>query len=337
MPKTALAFILRSSGWHQAGLLLLSVLVFILIAVPLDLQRRVVNDAIGERNLDTILLLAVAYAGVAAAEGAIKLILNVYRSWISERAVRQLREGTYEFVSQLPSRHRPAQVNGVEISIILSESEPVGAFVGVALSEPVLQGGLLLSVFGYMVYLQPWMALLSLVVFSPQLVFVPVMQHAINQSAKARIQTLREVGIAIIADPRESGGDPALQRQRIGRVFELNMHIFKLKFSMNFLMNLMHHVGVAVVLALGGWLAVEGRTDVGTVVAFISGIAKVNEPWGEVVNWYRDMTVAQVKYRLIADAVEALASVTGVPLDPRREASFAANGERTTSNLDTIV
>jgi ABC-type bacteriocin/lantibiotic exporter with double-glycine peptidase domain len=83
------------------------------------------------------------------------------------------------------------------------------------------------------------------------------------------------------------------------------MRIYRIKFSMNFLMNITNHLGVAAVLAVGGWLAVKGEIEIGTVVAFISGIAKVNEPWGEIVNWYRDMAVAQVKYRLIVDAVES--------------------------------
>ena len=49
------------------------------------------------------------------------------------------------------------------------------------------------------------------------------------------------------------GGNWALQEEPIQRVFALNMGIYKLKYSMNFLMNLMHHAGVALTLGLGGW------------------------------------------------------------------------------------
>ncbi|MBI3710337.1 MAG: hypothetical protein HY246_22050 [Proteobacteria bacterium] len=52
-----------------------------------------------------------------------------------------------------------------------------------------------------------------------------------------------------------------------------------------------------------------GRVEVGTVVAFISGLAKVNDPWGDLVNWFLEMTVSGVKYRLLADAVERLARI----------------------------
>ena len=32
--------------------------------------------------------------------------------------------------------------------MILSEAEPIGSFVGVSVSEPLLQGGILVTVFG---------------------------------------------------------------------------------------------------------------------------------------------------------------------------------------------
>jgi ABC-type bacteriocin/lantibiotic exporter with double-glycine peptidase domain len=305
VPRTILGFVLRSSGWRQLALLALSTAVFVLTALPLEIQRRLVNEAVGGGHIRLVVGLALAYAGVALAEGAIKLFLNIYRSWISERAVLQLRQWFYRLVNRLPLHRKIADVEGIEISVILSEAEPVGSVVGTALSEPVMQGGLLISLFGYMALLQPWLALMSLTIFAVQMVFVPIMQGAINRNASRRIQTLREVSIAIVADPPEVAGQADQQRSRIVRVFDLNMRIYRIKFSMNFLMNITNHLGVAAVLAVGGWLAVKGEIEIGTVVAFISGIAKVNEPWGEIVNWYRDMAVAQVKYRLIVDAVES--------------------------------
>ena len=90
------------------------------------------------------------------------------------------------------------------------------------------------------------------------------------------------------------------------RVFALNMGIYKLKYTMNLLMNVMHHSAVAVALGVGGWLALEGRIEVGTVVAIVGGIAKLNDPWGDLVNWARELSVVEVKYRLFVDALRRL-------------------------------
>ena len=67
-------------------------------------------------------------------------------------------------------------------------------------------------------------------------------------------------------------------------------------------MNLMHHMGVACALGIGGWYAVKGQMEVGTVVAVVSGLAKVNDPWGDVVNWFREMMEVRVRYRLVGEA-----------------------------------
>jgi hypothetical protein len=33
----------------------------------------------------------------------------------------------------------------------------------------------------------------------------------------------------------------------------------------------------------------------------------LNDPWGDLVNYFRDLTVTQVKYRLLSNAVNELA------------------------------
>lgn len=304
LPPTIFGYIRRFTLRHQLALAVLSIVVFLLSAAPLEFQRRIVNDAINQGAVASIVWLALGYAGVAFAEGAVKLVMNVYRGWVGENAIRQLRNAIHTAMGTAAAAAR-TEAEGVEVSLILSEVKPIGGFIGVSTSEPLLQGGILLSVFGYMMFLQPEIALVSLLVFSPQLVFVPWMQFAINQRVEARVRVLREVGSGIIASVDHHDNGEAIQKGLIDMVLTLNMGIYKLKFTMNFLMNLMHHLGIAMVLAVGGWYAATGRTDVGTVVAFISGLAKINDPWGDIVNWFRDATANGVKYRLVADAVRA--------------------------------
>jgi ABC-type bacteriocin/lantibiotic exporter with double-glycine peptidase domain len=85
------------------------------------------------------------------------------------------------------------------------------------------------------------------------------------------------------------------------------MGIFRLKFTMNFLMNLCSHLQIVSALLIGGWWVYTDRLEIGGVVAFISGISRLNDPWGDLVNYFRDVNVTQVKYRLLANAVNELA------------------------------
>ena len=305
LPSTAFKYILHVSGRHQIGLVVLSIIVFLLSTVPLEIQRRLVNDAFVRGQVQTIVWLALAYFGVALLEGGIKVALNVYRAWVSETAVLDLRR-LVGALTPTPAQADAAESQGTEISIVLSEVEPIGGFAGISVSEPVLQTGVLLSVFGYLVYLQPMVALLCALAFSPQLVFVPLMQRAINLRSATRIEVLRGVGGSIVgADPQAPLAADAHDVE-IRQVFALNMGIFKIKFTMYFLMNLMHHLGVATALGVGGYYVVQGRIDIGTVVAFVSGLAKVNDPWGDLVDWFREMTLVRTRYELLRDAVQVM-------------------------------
>jgi ABC-type multidrug transport system fused ATPase/permease subunit len=294
LPRTIIGYVIRNSGIHQLGLAALSAAVFGLSAVPLELQRRIVNDAIKNGATRTILWLAIAYGGVAILEQSFKLALNVYRGWVSEDAVRTLRR-TLHATGHAADAQDSGEV-GTHAAMVVAEAEPIGGFVGMAISEPLLQAGILMSVIGYMTFLEPWTLVLCAVFLLPQMLFVPPMQQAINRRAGERVQTLRAVsgGIVDTGEPADTG---------IQRVFALNMGIYKIKYSMNLAMNLMYAFAVAVALGVGGWLAVQGRTDVGTVVAVVSGLGKLNDPWGDLVSWAREWSVDSVKYRLFADAV----------------------------------
>jgi ABC-type multidrug transport system fused ATPase/permease subunit len=326
MPKHLWAYIWKVSGRDQIWLSLLTVAVFLLTLAPLELQRRVINDAIGRRNLPSILLLCLAYVAVVLIQGGIKLWVNIYRARVSESATRHLRLQARQ-VSKGAVPTEPGQ-EGVQLSIIVSEVEPVGGFVGISFSEPLLHGGIMLSVFGYMLFLQPLMALVCLGVFLPQVFFVPLMQATINRCTKSKIKILREVSVDIVNNattqpgappqsvapqvndsPRPNGDSDSAYVQHTDRIFQLDMHIFRLKFTMNFLMNSMQHLAIAAILFVGGWFVVQGRTEAGTVVAFISGLDRVNDPWGDLVNYFREMTSSRVKYHLVERALNGTSPI----------------------------
>ncbi len=100
-----------------------------------------------------------------------------------------------------------------------------------------------------------------------------------------------------------AGGRAREDDASIERVFQLDMGIFKLKFTMNFLMNFCNHLQIVAALLLGGWYVLADQLEIGGVVAFISAVGRLNDPWGDLVNYFRDFSVSNVKYQLIAKAV----------------------------------
>jgi hypothetical protein len=70
MPRNIFRYVLKTSGWHQLFLLLLTVGVFLLEVVPLELQRRIVNDLVKHRDYWLVIVLCAVYAGVVLVQGA---------------------------------------------------------------------------------------------------------------------------------------------------------------------------------------------------------------------------------------------------------------------------
>lgn len=313
LPRNVFRYVLEASGWHQPFLVLLTVAVFLIELAPLELQRRIVNDVVKHRDYRLVITLCAIYVGVVVAQGVIKLILNVYRNWIGECATRALRRLVRAAADNVSNRALRAEASGIEISMIVAEVEPIGGFVGESISEPLLQGGILLSMLAYMIHLEPWMAVAAVGIFVPQLIFVPLIQKAINRRTAVRVRTLRRVSVSLAGPEDTEHRRRSTDDAHIERVFKLNMGIFRFKFSMNFLMNLCNHLQIIAALLIGSWFVITDRLEIGGVVAFISAIGRINDPWGDLVNYFRDVSGTQVKFALLADAINRLsAGKTGV-------------------------
>jgi len=299
--KDLYRYIWKISGRQQVYLSLLAVGVFLVQLAPLELQRRIVNNATEHADFRVIGWLCLVYVGVVVVQGVLKLATNVYRGAVSERAIKRIR-------LQVDPGSTPGSANaaapkdeGTAISIIVSESEVVGGFVGSSFSEPILNAGILLSVLGYMLYTQPLLAVVAIALFCPQFLFIPLLQKSINKRTEARIQTLRAMSSDIVKEAAVPNGAPERKtfRRRVAELYRLNMEIFYRKYGMTFLMNLFHHLGTIGILAFGSWLLLQGKTEMGTIVAFISGINRMNDPWGDLVNFFRNLTNTVVRYQLI--------------------------------------
>lgn len=307
LPRSIYRYVLTTSAAHQLLLLALTGIVALIEVAPLELQRRIVDDLVKHHAFSEVVVLGAVYAGVVFTQGGTKLVLNIYRSWVGERATRDLRRRVHAFVES-PAEVSPAvEAQGIATSMIVAEVVPIGGFVGQSISEPMLQAGTMLSVLAYLIHVDVWMALAAFGLFIPQLVVVPLLQAALNRRTGARIQVLRRLGAAMIGGSRGADDDSnRADDRRIEQAFALDMGIFKLKFTTNFLMNITNHLQIVAVLLVGGWAVHTGRLVIGGVVAFMSGIGRVKDPWGDLVHYFRDANLTQIKYRLLADAVGQL-------------------------------
>ncbi|MDN3722514.1 hypothetical protein QW131_32925 [Roseibium salinum] len=109
--------------------------------------------------------------------------------------------------------------------------------------------------------------------------------------------TVRELGECVLHDERDEAGAEA--DPLIGRIYGLRLRFAAIKHATKGLNNLMNHLGPLSVLMVGGWLVIQGQTEIGTIVAFMSGYERMTGPARELLNFYRRLAMMRVQYRLI--------------------------------------
>ena len=313
MPKDLYAYIWRSSRREQAMLCMLTLAVSFLTAAPLELQRRIVVKALPAVSMPLLLGLAAAWLGVLLVQGGLKYGLNVYRGRLVEEITRQLRLTIFDATrprsagDHVHHGREPADAGAI-VSMVAAETEELAGFVGDSFAFPLLQGGTAVFVVGYLLWVQPTIAVFGILLYLPQLVVVPVGQGAINRWAARHVRLVRQLGDLIalpfaMADGDQAGTAPGTYRQLVDDSFAARVTIYRIKFFLTFFGNFLDAIGPLIVLTVGGWLVMHGSVDVGTLVVFISGFQKLADPWDQLTNFYRMLSNARVKYRLIADTL----------------------------------
>ena len=295
-------FVWRMSGRHQMLISVLALLVALLSMVPLELQRRIINQAIGDQDVDLLLILGSGYLCVLLLQGGFKYCLRLYQGWIGESAIRHCRNHLYG-VHDGRRTDTESETDGQAVSIIGAEIEQVGGFVGEAFASPLVNGGMLAAIFGYMLVVEPLIAGISICFFTPQIVALPLIQRYINRLIERRISMLRELGDLVASDTDVDDDDRSSKDHQsiLDAIYRNRIRIYILKFAGKALVNFMSALAPLSALVVGGYLAIQGATTIGVIVAFISGFQRMASPMSELVAYYRLAAQMRVKHDKIAE------------------------------------
>jgi ABC-type multidrug transport system fused ATPase/permease subunit len=298
---------------RQLFLSVVTVFVALLSMIPLELQRRIVDGVLANGQLRDLLLLGSVYLGVILLQGGIKYFLNVYRGRTVEEVARALRLTIYRQTrsqEQDGDNRTPggAVDRGAIVAMISAEVEDLAGFVGDGISVPLLQAGTAAVVLGYLLWVEPLIAAFGIFVYLPQILVVPLGQKRINFWAAAHARLIRRLGNLIVAPQRYFASTPDAKAARpfdavADQAFETRIQIYRVKYFLTFFGNFLDAIGPIAVLLMGGALVLRGDTQISTLIVFISGFQKIADPWDQLVSFYRTLSNARIKYRLIIDAL----------------------------------
>jgi ABC-type multidrug transport system fused ATPase/permease subunit len=296
-------YVWRSSARLQIVLIVLAIIAAVLATAPLELQRHIINTLARREPVERLAWLCGGYLAATLVIGGLKYTVNIRSARLGESMIRSLREKIFASSSTTSRGETATDTSGTVVTMISTEAEAVGKFVGDCISTPIVQAGTLLSVLSYMLYTEPRLGLVVLFIAIPQLVVVPLIQRRINTRTRERVRTLRHAGDLVVENLR-GGGDSgssvkSLVGTAFGAIYDLRLHVFRLKFGLKFLVSGLQSVGVFALLFAGGIMVLNGKTEIGIVVAFISGLDRVLDPWRELIAFVRSTSAARVQFDLI--------------------------------------
>jgi ABC-type bacteriocin/lantibiotic exporter with double-glycine peptidase domain len=292
----------RQTKRTQFLLIGLSLAIAALASVPLYFQQKLINGLAYGISLHQVMVLGAQYAAVTLLAVGLKLCLQYRGAMLGEAIVRRIRG---RILATHAGRRRAGDTNrtadGTVVSMLTAESEYVGLFVGEAITTPLLELGTLLSILVFITVSEPLLGLFIVAVALPQAAIVVAAQRPVNALVKQRLELLREAADRTV-DAANRWPEEAILAT-FDDVLHTRRRIHILKLSSKAALNALAALGVVGILVLGGWLVLRGATDVGTVVAALSGMSRIDRPWKNLVKFYRSLGTVLVRYGLLADAI----------------------------------
>ncbi len=313
MPNSIYKYIFSKSFWQQIIVVGLTLILLPLAPIPLELQRRILDDVVVQGDVDLLFKLCGLYLLIMLISAVIKFAMRTQRELISAHIVRSLRKSVFHRMYTLvPEIHKAQKMQddyevdeGAVVSILSSEVEKLGGFAGSAISAPLFDIGTLVFILGYMFWVEPQVASIALALYSPQFIIVPIFQARMNRLAQKKAIKLRELGSFIVENPDgnlNQAEPPTIFSTLIEDILRLRTRFILNKNAMKTINNLLISLGPFGVIAYGGYLAIQGEIEVGVILAFISGLERLGDPVRDIVGSYSQITDARMRYATLLDA-----------------------------------
>lgn len=286
------------SSRAQIVLIALSLAVAALAAVPLQFQKSIINNLSEGSQAQELIMLCAGYLAILALTSTLRFVMRFRIVMLGEALIRRIRQSAY---SENSGERAPKEdKRETLVTIVVSESEEVGRFAGEAIASPLLHLGTLVSVVVFIAATQPLLGLFMIGVVLPQGIIVLSLQKAINRRIANRIRLLRHASTAL--GPEQIKETQQAVLDDFDQIYEGRRQSYLIKLSMKFALNIIHGIGTVGILLIGGLLYLRGHTDIGSVVAALSALTRINEPWRAIIAFYRELSAVRVKFDLLVNA-----------------------------------
>jgi putative ABC transport system ATP-binding protein len=237
--------------------------------------------------------------------GAFKYWINVAKGALGERMLRRLRFDLFALSLRFPPETLRTVKSSEVATMIKDEVEPVGGFIGDAFVQPVLLGSQALTAMAFILMQNLWLGIIAGGIVGVQFTVIPRLRRIQLALGKQRQIASRKLAgrVGEIVDGMEAvhvHDATAWERAEIGHrlydLFDLRFRLYKWKFMVKFLNNILAQVTPFFFYAVGGYLALKGKLDIGQLVAVIAAYRELPPPLKELIDWDQQRLDVQIKY-----------------------------------------
>ncbi len=359
MEKSIYRYIIRYSMRRQVVLTIMATASFPFLYAFYELPKLIVNSAIQGKDttfptsvsqiqfdqVEYLWLLCGIFLGLVIINQAFKYVINVYAGITGERMLRRLRFDLYGRVLRFPLPQFRKTSSSEIVTMVTAEVEPLGGFIGDAFKLPIFQGGYLIVILAFL-FVQNWyMALAAVALYPLQGYLIPKLQRRVNLLGKERVRLVRQLSDRIgetVAGVQEIHAHNTARRERadfshrLGAIYEVRLQIYIWKFIVKFLNNTINQLGPFSFYAIGGYLAIKGELEIGTLMAAIAAHKDLAAPWKELLNFYQRQADAKIKYEQVMEQFQPVGLAEESRQLDEPDAIAPLSGEIAASNLSLI-
>ena len=272
--------------------------------------QKVLFEGFALERTPYLVALTLTFLVLIIVSGLLKLQINTMKGWMGERMLRRLRYTLFDRILRFPLPHF-RRVKAAEMAtMIKDEVEPLGGFIGEAIITPLFLGGQALTALVFILYQHIYLGLIALFMVVVQAVIIPRMRRRLLVLSKERQITARQLagriaecvdGVVEIHAHDTSNYERAEISARLGKMFLIRFELFQRKFMIKFLNNFLSQVTPFLFYLVGGYLAIVGRLDIGTLVAVIAAYKDLPSPIKELIDWDQQRMDVQIKYTQVVE------------------------------------
>jgi ABC-type multidrug transport system fused ATPase/permease subunit len=171
--RSMFSWVLKGGIPLQLVLLLLIFALVILRVVPLELQKRIVNDILSTNKFSLLVTYCLIYFGAVILASGSKFLINWVQTLIGERALTEMRRELYRHILRLPLSFFRTTRPGSVVTSLVNELSIAGNFVGMAISIPLSNILTLFAFAAYLIWLNPLLGIVTLSIYPVALFVIP--------------------------------------------------------------------------------------------------------------------------------------------------------------------